>query len=196
MGLTMLRLLLLPVFLYVLLNDVQPEGHRRRWLAVGIFAVMAVTDKLDGYLARRLKQTSRMGMLLDPVADKLLIACSVILLSSDWIAPRGFVLPWYVVAIVYGKDLIVAMGSLALLSLTGRVTIAPRPLGRLATFLQLSMVIGTLVSPDLSHLHEQGAWWLMRLLWLLVCLVSAASCVDYVVQGLRQFVEARRAPAT
>ena len=76
MGLTMLRLLLLPVFLCVLLPDAGRAGpNRRRW-AVAIFAVMAVTDKLDGYLARRLNQTSKLGAILDPIADKLLVACS------------------------------------------------------------------------------------------------------------------------
>src|SRR4051794_41724611 len=59
MGLTMLRLLLLPVFLWLILATARPgPGPRRlRWVAVGVFAVMALTDKLDGYLARRLNQT-------------------------------------------------------------------------------------------------------------------------------------------
>ena len=98
MGLTLLRLLLLPVFLWMLLIDAggtpQPV-HRHRFYALGIFAVMAATDKLDGYLARRLNQTSKLGETLDPVADKLLIACSVILLSFEWVAPLGFgTTPW------------------------------------------------------------------------------------------------------
>src|SRR5437764_514187 len=80
MGLTMLRLLLLPLFLYLLLVDSrQPLPHVHRWWAVAVFAVMAITDKLDGYLARRLNQTSKLGAMLDPVADKLLIASSVVL---------------------------------------------------------------------------------------------------------------------
>ena len=192
MGLTMLRLLLLPVFLFVLLSDAHDKLHRYRWLAVAIFAVMAITDKLDGYLARRVQQTSRLGMLLDPVADKLLIACSVILLSFDWLAPQGFVIPWYVVAIVYGKDLIVAIGCLALLSLVGKVTITPRPLGKLGTFLQLSVVIATLIAPDLQRVGQGLAWWLTRSLWVAVAIVTGASCVDYVVQGFAQFFASKR----
>src|SRR5687767_14715008 len=90
MGLTMLRLLLLPVFLWVMLLDARTDAHQLRWLAVGIFGFMAATDKLDGYLARKLNQTSKIGTILDPVADKLLIACSVILLSFEWVAPPGF----------------------------------------------------------------------------------------------------------
>src|SRR4051794_2902569 len=102
MGLTMLRLLLLPVFLWVMLADVNHPDHSSRWFAVAIFAIMAATDKLDGYLARKLNQTSKIGAILDPVADKLLIACSIILLSFSWVAPSGFEIPRYVVAAVYG----------------------------------------------------------------------------------------------
>ncbi len=88
MGLTMLRLLLLPAFLWALIANGPAGTGPHRWIAVSIFALMAITDKLDGYLARRLGQTSKMGALLDPVADKLLVGCSVILLSFSWVAPR------------------------------------------------------------------------------------------------------------
>jgi cardiolipin synthase len=192
MGLTMLRLLLLPAFLYILLGGARAvEGpgssDHHRWWAVGIFGIMAITDKLDGYLARKLRQTSKLGMMLDPVADKLLIVSSVMLLSLDWVAPQGYVIPWAVVAIVYGKDAIVVIGAMLLLSLIGTVSIAPRPLGKLATFLQLSMVIAVLLAPDLDRLHQALAWWVTRVLWLAVALVTGASGVDYLIQGSRQF---------
>jgi cardiolipin synthase (CMP-forming) len=194
MGMTMLRLLLLPVFIYVLLRDTgtHATSDRHRWLAVGIFAVMAITDKLDGYLARKLNQTSKLGMLLDPVADKLLIVSSLILLSFAWVAPAGFRIPSYVVFAVYGKDIIVAVGSLALLSVVGNVTVTPRLLGKLATFLQLSMIIATLLAPDFQRASESLAWWLTRSLWITVAAISAASCVDYVAQGCRQLAAARQ----
>src|SRR5439155_6960004 len=116
MGLTMLRLLLLPVFLWIMLIDAGPVMAERphRWWAMGIFAVMAITDKLDGYLARRLNQTSHLGTMLDPIADKLLIACATILLSFDWVASWDYRIPLAVVAAVYGKDVIVAVGAVAL----------------------------------------------------------------------------------
>jgi CDP-diacylglycerol--glycerol-3-phosphate 3-phosphatidyltransferase len=192
MGMTMLRLLLLPVFLYLLLLDVNTPGHQYRWWAVGIFAVMAITDKLDGYLARKLKQTSKMGMLLDPLADKLLIVSSVLVLSFDWAAPSGFTIPWYVAVIVYAKDVVVAAGSLALLSLIGKVTITPRLLGKLATVVQLAMVIATLIAPDLQRLSGPFARGLIRSLWLIVAIVTAAAAVDYFVQGCRQFSREER----
>lgn len=194
MGLTMLRLLLLPVFLWALLiGSNQPT--RSYWhMAVGVYVLMAVTDKLDGYLARRLGQTSRLGAILDPVADKLLIACSVMLLSLEFVAPRHFRIPAWVVATIYGKDLIIAIGTIALLSVVGTVRIAPRPLGKACTVLELAMVFAVLLAPD-----EKARWmpaWLVlvRILWWVVTIVAALACADYVIQGLRQFTASRRHP--
>lgn len=188
MGLTMLRLLLLPVFLWVLLADVNDPARdpdrSRRW-AVAIFAVMAATDKLDGYLARKLNQASRIGALLDPVADKLLIATSVIVLSFPWAAPAGFRIPPPVVAIIYGKDLLVGVGVLVLLSIVGRVTITPRPLGKIATFIQLVLVILTLLAPDLARLDATMAAGAVRAVYWLTAAITLAACADYVAVGIR-----------
>lgn len=193
MGLTMLRLALLPVFLALLLYDAHSPDHTYRHLTLAIFAVMAVTDKLDGYLARRLNQVSKLGTLLDPVADKILIACSVILLSFQWIAPEGYRIPVAVVVAVYGKDLIVAAGSLALLSLAGKVTVSPRWPGKISTFLQLSLIIATILAPDLPHALGTA---LTRALWVLVIATALIACVDYIIQGFVQLAAARRERAT
>lgn len=187
MGLTMLRLLLLPVFLWVLLSDAGDDSpHRNRRVAVGIFAVMAITDKLDGYIARKLNQASRIGALLDPVADKLLIATSVIVLSFPFAAPSGFRIPPPVVAIIYGKDLLVAIGVLVLLTKVGKVTITPRPLGKIATFVQLVLVILTLLAPDLARLDESMTIGSFRAVCWLTILITLASSADYVIVGLKQ----------
>ena len=154
MGLTTLRLALLPVFLWLLLYDAHSAHHNYRHLTLAIFAIMAVTDKLDGYLARRLNQVSKLGTLLDPVADKVLIACSVILLSFQWIAPDGYKLPAAVVVAVYGKDLAVVVGALGLLSLTGKLTVSPRWPGKTSTFLQLTLVIATALIAGIDYIIQ------------------------------------------
>jgi len=195
MGLTLLRLLLLPIFLWMLLIDAGGPGqpvHRHRFYALGIFAVMAATDKLDGYLARRLNQTSKLGETLDPVADKLLIACSVILLSFEWVAPLGFAIPIWVVGAVYGKDLIVAIGTLMLLWRLHSVNIRPRALGKLSTVLQLVMIMATLVARDLNRVRPALGDRLLPALWWGVTVVAVASCVDYVALGVRTYRAARR----
>ena len=197
MGLTMLRLLLLPVFLWLVLADQgrHPGDRPLRWIAIAVFGLMALTDKLDGYLARKLNQTSRMGTLLDPVADKLLVACSVILLSFEWIASAPYRIPLPVVVVIYGGYLFVALGTLVLLAVVGKVSIAARPLGKLNTVLQLALVMLTLVAPEL---HASHGWWvrpLLRGIWWLVPVVAVATCVDYALLGVRQFRTARRAEA-
>ena len=194
MGLTMLRLLLLPVFLWLVLADSgeHPAGGRpMRWWAVCVFGVMALTDKLDGYLARRLNQTSRLGTILDPLADKLLVASSVVLLSFDWVATEPYAIPFAVVAIIYGGYVVVALGTLALLVRIGRVSIAPRPLGKANTVLQLALVLLTLVAPEL---HGRMGWVrpLLVGLWWVVPAVAVATCLDYVMLGTRQYRDSRR----
>jgi CDP-diacylglycerol--glycerol-3-phosphate 3-phosphatidyltransferase len=195
MGLTMLRLLLLPVFLYLLLLDAGPDVGGRvnphRWWAMGVFALMALTDKLDGYLARRLNQTSKLGTVLDPVADKLLIASSVVLLSFDWAAGASYRIPLPVVIAVYGKDVVVVLGTVGLLALVGRVSVTPRWLGKAGTFFQLLLVMLTLVAPDLDRLWPGSGRGVLRALWWTVGAVSVASAVDYVLVGVRQLREAR-----
>jgi CDP-diacylglycerol--glycerol-3-phosphate 3-phosphatidyltransferase len=191
MGLTMLRMLLLPVFLWLILIDSGNENTARphRWYAMAVFAVMAITDKLDGYLARKLHQTSDLGRLLDPLADKLLIACSSILLSFAWVASPGYRIPLPVVAVIYGKDLFVAVGALVLLARRGKVTIRPRFAGRLSTVLQLTLVVLTLSAPDLQRLRHGLAIDVLRTLWWLVGLVAVIACLDYLAVGWRQFRE-------
>lgn len=190
MGLTMLRLLLLPVFLWTLLlsNDLEADIPYR-YFAVGIFAIMAITDKLDGYLARKLQQATKLGAILDPLADKLLIACSVVLLSLARVAAPEFRIPLAVVIAVYGKDLITVLGTLAVMALVGHVQIVARSLGKISTVLQLALVMATLLGPDLAQVRM--AKWLLPGLWWAVSAVAVLACGDYVVQGTRQYRQSR-----
>jgi CDP-diacylglycerol--glycerol-3-phosphate 3-phosphatidyltransferase len=193
MGLTMLRLLLLPVFLWLLLIDHgEAHPHPHRWYAVGVFAIMAITDKLDGYLARRLNQSSKLGAILDPLADKLLIAISVILLSFDWVAHPAYRIPLIVVGFVYGKDLLTAIGAVAMLSSPRRqkLTIQARPLGKISTLLQLTLVIVTLIAPDLEIFGPFFPYYLLLGLWMAVCGVAVGAVWDYAMVGWRSYIAA------
>jgi cardiolipin synthase len=192
MGLTMLRLILLPVFLWIMLEGAERSagGHdqrRYRWAAVGVFAMMAMTDKLDGYLARKLHQTSRLGTLLDPLADKLLVACSIILLSFSWVAPAGYSIPKLVVILIYGKDVVVAGAALTVLYFAGRVYVAPRMLGKASTFFQLTLIMATLLAPDLGAAAPRTSRAIVATLWWLVSAVAVAACADYIATGVKQF---------
>lgn len=115
------RLLLVPVFFVLLLGGRDIE-------ALLVLVASAVTDFLDGYLARRLKQVTRLGQLLDPAADRLYIVAAVIALAL-----RGTV-PWWFVALIVGRDLLLVAVA-ARLKASGRpATLPVSHLGKLATF--------------------------------------------------------------
>ena len=188
MGLTFLRIFLLPVFLYLLLSDVplDPAAHGARHAALAVFAVMAITDKLDGYLARKLNQASKLGALLDPVADKLLIAASIVLLSFPAVSGDSFSIAKAVVITVYAKDLFLAFGTLFLLSKRGKVHIQARLSGKVSTVIQLALVMATLVAPDVERWHPGPIRVLLPILGWLTALSAGVAAVDYVIHGLKQ----------
>jgi cardiolipin synthase len=119
-ALSALRLALVPVFFWLVL------GHRDGW-ALGVLAVSGFTDYLDGNLARRWNQVSRLGQLLDPVADRLYILATLVGLA--W---RG-VVPWWLLVLVVGRDVLLSFTIPAL----ARYGYGPLPvhfLGKAATF--------------------------------------------------------------
>src|SRR5262249_10163586 len=83
--LSIARIVLVLPFVWCLLHLDASHGDRIRWAAIAIFVIMAVSDGLDGFLARRLKQESALGRFLDPIGDKLLIIAAVVVLTVSGI---------------------------------------------------------------------------------------------------------------
>ncbi|MCK4508814.1 MAG: CDP-alcohol phosphatidyltransferase family protein, partial [Desulfuromonadales bacterium] len=126
-ALSLLRLFLVAPFLVAII-------YRHFPLALVIFAVAGITDFLDGYLARHLKQKTVLGTFLDPLGDRLLSTVAFIALSIQGLLP-----PWLAVTVV-AKDLYVALGAGALY-LTGNLAVViPSFWGKLATLLQIIVV--------------------------------------------------------
>lgn len=90
--LTMLRVILIPIFMIFMLYEVVPYAN---FVAVLLFVLAFLTDLLDGYLARKYNQVSNFGKIMDPLADKVLVAAAMICLTWD-----GVVNPWITVAIL------------------------------------------------------------------------------------------------
>ena len=105
---SILRLLGVPPFVMLLLD--QRDWPGARYLAMAVFVAMGFSDALDGYLARRGGQITRLGSILDPLADKALIICAVILLGRHRASVPGVRLPDWVAVSVVGKDLWVVTG--------------------------------------------------------------------------------------
>jgi len=120
-ALSLLRLLGVPVFLWLILGP-QADG-----LAVLLLMVSGLTDYLDGMIARRWHQVSRVGQLLDPLADRLYIFATLLGLGL-----RGIV-PWWLVGLLVGRDVVLA-ATLPILRRIGRGPLDVHYLGKAATF--------------------------------------------------------------
>ena len=178
---TICRIVLVVPFVICLLNlNVGWAGWR--YVAVVLFALMAASDALDGYLARRLGEETPLGRFLDPVGDKLLVASAVVLLSIDATSVPGFRLPSFVPVIAVGKDVLTVIGFGLVHATTGELFVQPRILGKACTLVQLTMVGYCLVAPDLAPILPHGILWV--LCWVASALAVAA-VVDYVRVGNR-----------
>jgi CDP-diacylglycerol--glycerol-3-phosphate 3-phosphatidyltransferase len=178
---TICRIALIVPFVICLLNlNVGWAGWR--YLAIVLFALMAISDALDGFLARQLGEETPLGRFLDPVGDKLLIASAVVLLSIDATAVPNFQLPSFVPVIAVGKDVLTVIGFGLVYATTGEFFVQPRVLGKACTLVQLVTVGYCLVAPDLAPILPHGILWV--LCWLASALAVVA-LIDYVRIGNR-----------
>jgi len=118
--LSFLRILLVPVFLWLLLDQLFLA-------AIAVLAFAGLTDFLDGFLARKLNQTTKLGKMLDPVADRLYIFATLLALSAT-----GYV-PWWLAGLVILRDVLMLI-SLPLLASVGYRSLPVHYLGKASTF--------------------------------------------------------------
>jgi cardiolipin synthase len=183
--LTILRILLIVPFVSCMLKINEPtRGELMRYVAFAIFMFMAISDGLDGYLARTRRQITNLGSFLDPVADKLLMSCACLLLASERSGVEGFRLPPTVVVLIIGKDVLLLIGFIIVYFITFKVLIAPVFVGKVATTLQLSMVAGVLIGPELSTLISPWIWFIRFLWWSAACTAILATLI-YIRDGSR-----------
>lgn len=186
---TIVRILLIAPFVSLMLKTNDPSlsaGLQAaiRYAALLMFMLMAVSDGVDGYLARKRNQITRLGAFLDPIADKLLITCACLLLASQRGQVPGFPLPPTVVVLIIGKDLFLLIGFVIVYLITSQIHIAPAFIGKLATALQLSMVAGILIGPEASSILP-GWIWLLRLLWWSAAGTAILATLIYIRDGSR-----------
>jgi cardiolipin synthase len=176
-ALTALRLVLAPVFLALYVR-----GELSRALLT--FAVAAATDLVDGLAARLLRQHSRLGEFLDPIADKLLAFCALVALTA---AGR---LPLWLPILLVGRDAAQASGALLLTALSRSVPMRPTRAGKYATFAVAVLVVGELaVDAGAARLAVAEPW------LAAVGLLAAACVLVSLVQYGLVFARVLRAPA-
>jgi CDP-diacylglycerol--glycerol-3-phosphate 3-phosphatidyltransferase len=168
-ALTFLRILLAPVLVVVLLTRF--DGSEL-W-GLGIFLLAAITDAVDGAIARRTQSVTNVGALLDPIADKLLISSAYISLAELGLAPA-----WMVVVIV-GRDF--AVSGLRQIAQERGVTIAATMWGKLKTLSQIIAFSVVIVTSQLAFLEPLGT----LALWVAVAM-TAASLASYFIRFWHQ----------
>lgn len=173
---TFLRLAGVPLFIYLALGP-----HADGW-AVLVLALGGTSDWVDGFLARRLNQVSRLGELLDPLADRLYIVATVIVLTVREVVPL-----WFTLALL-GREAVLGLALMVL----RRYGYGPPPVhyvGKTATFILLvalpALLLATAVPGTHAWAHPVGwalAWWGLTLYWL-AALLYVAQVVGVVRAG-------------
>jgi len=164
------RILSVPFFVACLVYY-SPEKDFLRFIALGIFTVAMISDAVDGYIARKSKQQSPAGLILDPLGDKLLLMSAYICL---YFIPLAIKLPLFVMLIVLTRDIIILIGSLVIFMVRQKVNIIPSKWGKFTTFFQMSAVIVVLLQSNISFLF----WWL-------AAVFTVISGVDYIMRGFK-----------
>lgn len=173
---TLTRIVLIAPFVIALMSI--QEWPTARWIAIGVFFLMAVSDVLDGWLARRLDSETPLGKFLDPLADKLLITCAMVLLGHHATCIPGKAIPHAVVVVAIGKDLWVIVGFLLVYLATGIILISPRRPGKWSTALQLATVVAVLLWPELNGLSSVLGR-LPDVLWWSATAMAMLAALDY-----------------
>jgi cardiolipin synthase len=180
-GLTAVRILLVPYFAYLLISD-------REKSALLVFAICGATDVLDGLLARRLKQRTLVGALLDPIADKLLMATAFIVLSYVHVVPLRLTI------MVISRDIIILVGSFLYLLLFDARDIRATGLSKANTAVQILTVIYFLsvaAFPGKAVALGAGMGTLpFRAVTLVCAATTIASGLQYLYIGLRKLSDA------
>jgi len=189
---TLARLAAIPLFVILLLR--MREGGAYRSLSLGVFLAIGVLDVVDGWLARRLRQQTRLGAVIDPLADKLLLTIACVLLAFPEVTRPDPPLPKWLAVVAVSRDLFIVIGSLVLYVLIGRLYIHPTRLGRACT---LSLTLTILTALLIGVLPVPARVWGGRALLVLVHVtgvLAVASGLHYGWLGRAQLGAAAQEP--
>lgn len=169
-AITLARIFLVPLLVVVLLTKFEGRqifGVRKELVGAAIFGVAALTDWLDGYLARRRKQVTALGQLMDPVADKLLVTAALVSLVQMDLAPA------WMVAVILGREFAVTV--LRSIAYARGVVIPASPLGKVKMAAQVTAILALILGQDhLQQFYVIG--WIA--LWAAV-ITAVISAIDY-----------------
>lgn len=172
---TICRILLVPFFIVSVIYYVNTGTEFYRWFAISCFAVAAVSDAVDGFIARHFNQWSELGTVLDPLADKLLLISAIVLLSlhnEPYLQP----IPIWLTVTILSRDVMLLLGYAIVHFMAGGMAVKPHLISKAATVLQMAAVLWALFKFNAS-----AHYW--------ICFAAAAltgiSGLIYIFDGMR-----------
>ncbi|MEE8603844.1 MAG: CDP-alcohol phosphatidyltransferase family protein [Candidatus Aminicenantaceae bacterium] len=176
---SMLRIFLIPLFLYMLLQN-------KALHAMIVFLFASSTDVLDGMTARIWDQKTKIGGLLDPAADKLLMTTAVIILSIPSVSQPNTIPLWLTVAII-GRDIAIVSVSFVMYKLRGHTKFPPSLTGKTSTVCQMGVILCVLLLNVLDRTPVFLSW-----LYILTFSLTFISGFGYGLRGIRSFKDSYR----
>ena len=171
--LTVFRMVLIPVFVSMLF-------YQRFLLALFVFILAGVTDGLDGLLARRFNQKSQLGTILDPIADKLMLVTSFVVLSMRSVFPQPvpshLPVPFWVTVAVISRDVFILVGAAAINIVTGFRGFRPSMLGKINTTVQIAAITAIIFAASFPY----GTGYYLPTIYTIVFAFSVLSGAHYV----------------
>lgn len=182
---TIFRIALIPVFVAAAIFYGQSVERGSsiewlRWVAILTFLLAGISDGIDGYIARHYHQTSALGVILDPIADKSLMLVTILTLSlSNWSSTdtEYAKFPIWFPVIIITRDVILVVGAIILRLIRGSVRVKSRWTGKVATFFQISAIACLMLQLRFIPLH---------LILVLAGIFTSVSGIHYIVDGVRQ----------
>ena len=178
-------MLFIPLFILLILyfDKSVTEGEPDiplRWVATAVFLGIFLLDALDGYFARKRREISRLGTLLDPLTDKAMLLSALVLLSLPSTAFERALPAWFVVLVI-SRDVMLVGGALIIQNIVGNVIVRPRISGKVTTFFQAIVILWVLLN-------------LQKTVFMFLVGIAAGltfvSAVQYIIDGIRQLEKA------
>ena len=160
---TLVRLFVVPIIILLIIND-------NVWLAFCLTVLAAISDAIDGIIAKRFNCVTKLGTFLDPIADKVLLVSLFIVLGQ-----QGYISTWIVILVVF-RDLVIVGGALMFHTITNCLEMAPLKVSKINTLVQLGFVVGILGVEGYGFDVD----WARHMLHYIVALTTILSGMAYV----------------
>lgn len=171
--LSLFRILITPFFVSALIYF-SPQHTYFREAALILFSLAALSDLIDGFIARRFKQKTAFGAIIDPLADKILLISAFITLASIKTFPAALKLPTWLPIIVISRDAVIILGIALIHTLKKEFEIFPTILGKLTTFFQMMTVISVIARFNFAPV-----------VWTMTAVFTVVSGIQYIKRGLK-----------